>query len=331
MKRSTEVSVGVVVILGALLVVFGTIWLKGIKPGREQMQLTARFAQVGQLLDGATVKLRGVPIGRVESIELEEGGTGVLVTMSIRSDVHLPDDAVVVLSPESMFGDWQAEIGERSSPYYQGYSFAEALGSGQLPGYALPDISKLTAVADQIASDLAVLADRFQQAFTEETADNVRQAIENIQEVSSQLTGLITKQQAAFDEVAASLSATSDAATQAAARLDRTFSQVESAIGEGRLTGIMGNVQVVTARADSLTMELMTASRDLRRMASGADTTLRHLGAIATRVEQGEGSLGRLLQDSSLYYTLSESSLQLQALLRDIREHPRKYINLTIF
>jgi len=330
MKRSNEVLVGVVVILAVILVVFGTIWLRGLKPGRERVEKVARFEQVGQLLEGGVVKLRGVPIGRVEKIELDPAGQGVLVTMSIRNDVRLPQDAVVVLSPESLFGDWQAEIGDHLSPDYKDYEYAPG-GSGVLPGYSLPELSRLTAVADQIARDLQGLADRFGRAFTEKTAENIRLAIENIQKVSEQLTDMVSSQQAALDTVAVNLSRTAVAAGEAAETLDRTFAEVETAIGEGRLTGIVQNVQSSSARMDSLTTELMAASRDLRRMALGADTALRRMGSVAASVEKGEGSLGLLLRDTSLYYSLTESTVQLQALLKDIREHPRKYINLTIF
>lgn len=330
MKRSNEVLVGLVVILALALVVFGTIWLRGLKPGRERIERVARFEQVGQLLEGGVVKLRGVPIGRVEKIELDPAGQGVLVTMSIRNDVRLPQDAVVVLSPESLFGDWQAEIGDKNSEAFNGFQYARTQGA-VLPGYSLPELSRITAVADQIAQDLAVLSDRFARAFTDSTAEDIRRAIANIQEVSEQLTGLVGSQQTAFDEVATNLARTSDAASQAAATLDRTFSEVEEAIADGRLSGIMTNVQRSSARVDSLTTELMSASRDLRRMALGADTAMRRVGTIAAAVERGEGSLGRLLADTSLYYSLTESTVQLQALLKDIREHPRKYINLTIF
>ncbi|NJD09649.1 MAG: MCE family protein [Gemmatimonadetes bacterium] len=331
MKRSNEVLVGLVVIVGVMVVVFGTIWLKGVKPGRERTDLVARFDRVGQLLEGGVVKLRGVPIGRVEKIALDSTGDGVLVTMSIRSDVQLPPEAVVVLSPESLFGDWQAEIGGKADPDFESYDYAQPVGAGVLPGYSLPELSRITAVADQIAHDLAILSDRFQEAFTTETAKNIRLAIENIQQVSEQLTGLVGKQQSAFDSVAADLTRTSQAAGQAAETLDRAFTEVEAAIGGGKLTGIVDNVQRSSVRVDSLTTELMAASRALRRMALGADTTLRRMGTIATSLERGEGSLGMLLRDTALYYSLAEGSVQLQALLKDIREHPRKYINLTVF
>jgi phospholipid/cholesterol/gamma-HCH transport system substrate-binding protein len=331
MKRSSEVAVGAAVVLAVLLVVFGTIWLQGINPGREQVTVVARFDQVGQLLEGSTVKLRGVPIGRVEKIELDPDGTGVFVSMSISNEVRLPGDPVVILSPESMFGDWQAEIGDRGSRPFSSYEYASSDSSGVMEGYALPDISRLTAVADEIAQDLAVLANRFQEAFTDSTAKHIRLAIENIQQVSEQLTGMVGKQQAALDTVAVNLSRTAVAAGEAAETLDRTFAEVESAIAGGRLTGIVENVRASSARVDSLSTELMAASRDLRRMALGADSTMRRVGTIAAAVERGEGSLGRLLADTSLYYSLTESTVQLQALLKDIREHPRKYINLTIF
>lgn len=328
-RRSSEVAVGAAVLLGLAVVVFGTIWLKGAKLGSEDIDVKARFREVGQLLEGSTVKTRGVPIGRVEKIELEPSGAGVVITMSIDSEVRLPSEAVVILAPESMFGDWQAEIVQRSQ--FRLYPYAEPNEPNMLPGYALPDMSRLTAVADEIAQNLATLTSRVEIAFTQETAENVAEVIRNVQEVSAQLTTLVDKQQVAIAEVAANLEQTSEAAGQAAETMRRTFAEVETAISNGRLTTIMGNVERASARTDSLTAELVAASRELRRVAGGADTTFRRIGAIAGGVERGEGSLGLLLRDSALYYRLTEGSVQLQALLKDIRENPRKYINLTVF
>jgi phospholipid/cholesterol/gamma-HCH transport system substrate-binding protein len=329
MTRRNEVLVGLVVIAGIVLIVFGTMWMQGLRLGREEVAVRARFSEVGQLLTGSSVKYRGVPIGRVESIELERGGAAVIVSMTIAGDVRLPGDPVVLLAPESMFGDWQAEIVSRGQfPYYE---YAESLSPNVLPGYALPDMSRLTAVADQIGRNIATISDRFEIAFTQETADNIREAIENIQEVSEQLTGLVGSQQLAIEEVARNLETTSEAAGQAALTMQRAFAEVEQAIAGGRLTGIMQNVERTSSRTDSLVALLVLASQDMRNVAARADTTFRQVGGIASAVERGEGTLGRLLRDTALYYTLVETNVEVQALLSDIRRNPRRYINLTIF
>ena len=328
MKRSQELIVGITVLAGILLVIVGTIFMQGMRLGSEEVEVQARFREVGQLLDGGTVKLLGVPIGRVEDIELEETGNGVIVTMSIRADVRVPQDAAVVLSPESMFGDWQAEVVDRNRFRYD---FAESPDPAILPGYALPDMSRLTAVADEIATNLATISTRVEEALTEETANNIRVAIENIQRLSEQLNDMVGSQRTALDNVARNLQSTSVAAGEAAATLQRTFAEVEAALGGGRLVAIAGNVERASASADSLTQVLTSASRDLQLAARSADSTFRAVNSIAAGVQRGEGSIGMLLQDTSLYVRLSESTLQLQALLRDMRENPRKYINLTIF
>lgn len=329
MRRSTEVLVGVVVILGVVLVVFGTLWLQGKRLGSEDLEHQARFTEVGQLLEGSTVKTRGVPIGRVRKIELEPNGAGVIITMNIRSDVRLPGDAAVVLSPESMFGDWQAEIVSAGS--YPDYQFAPAREAGVMPGYTLPDMSRLTRVADEIAQNVKSLSTSLELAFDAETAENVRRAIENIQQVSEQLNDFVGLQEQALKEVAGSLENTSNSAGAAAQSLQRALAEVEGAIGGGRLASIMGNVERTSGRADSLTVTLVSAARDLQSVAARADTSLQRFNRIAGRVEGGQGTLGMLVQDSALYFRLTESSVQLQALLRDIRENPRKYINLTVF
>ena len=329
MKRRNEILVGLTILIGIVLIVIGTIYLKGEGFGREEQIIRARVHEAGQLLEGASVKLRGVPIGRVEAIELEENSSGVLITMSIASEVRLPEDPVVLLSPESMFGDWQAQIYPRSS--FPLYAYAESPDPKILPGYSLPDISRLTAVADQIANNMAELSDRFELAFTEETAKNVREAIENIQNVSEQLNGLITRQNRNADQVAASLASTSESLGNAAETAERAFAQFEAAVGGGRLTSIVSNVQSASVQADSISRVMLIATRDLRIAAASADSTFRKVGEIADAMNRGEGTLGRLVRDTTMYFELIETNAEVQALLRDMRANPRKYINLTIF
>ena len=329
MTRRNEVLVGTTIILSVALIVWGTIWLKGAGFGREETVVKARVPDAGQLLKGGVVKLRGVPIGRVEDIALERRSTGVLVTMNIDANVPLPEDPVALLSPESMFGDWQVQIFPRSA--FPNYQYAEAQDPKVIPGYSLPDISQLTAVASEIAGNMARLSARFEEAFTQETANNVREAIENIQKVSEQLTSLIARQNANADEVANSLAATSEALGSAAATAGRAFAEFEAALGNGRLAGIVTNVERTSANADSLSRVLAKSMEDLRIAAASADTTLRAIGSVAQAVNRGEGTLGRLLRDTTAYYGVMETNAEVQALLRDIRANPRRYINLTIF
>jgi phospholipid/cholesterol/gamma-HCH transport system substrate-binding protein len=327
--RRNEIVVGAVLIAGIVLIVFGTIWMRGLKLGQEEREVRARFREVGQLLTGSSVKYRGVPIGRVESIELEEGGGAVIVTMSIDGSIPLPDDPGVLLAPESLFGDWQAEIVARAS--LRTYDITESLDGQTFPGYSLPDMSRLTAVADEIAQNLATISTRVELAFTEETALNIREAIENIQRASGELAGLVSSQQVAIEEVADNLEQTSEAAGQAALTMQRAFAEIEAAISGGKLTNIVQNVEHATSRTDSLVTILVAASRDLRSTALTADSALRQVGSIASAIDRGEGSLGLLLRDTTLYLNLVETNLEVQALLRDIRRNPRRYINLTIF
>jgi phospholipid/cholesterol/gamma-HCH transport system substrate-binding protein len=329
MKARNEIAVGAVVILAIVAVVVGTVWMQGRGFGREEMEIRARFREVGQLQGGNAVKVRGVPIGRVESISLEVSGAGVIVTMRVRADAQLPEDPVVLLAPESMFGDWQAEIFPRTS--VPQFDYAEAPDATILPGATLPDMSRLTAVADQIAQNLAVLSERFEVAFTEETADNIRRAIDNIQTVSAQLTSMVSRQQQAIDGLASDLQETSESLGEAVATINRAFLQVETAISGDKLVNIVTAAEHASVRIDSLSSELLQTSRTMQTAAMTADTLMRSVGTIANSLSRGEGTLGLMLRDTTLYWRIVETNAELQALLRDLRLNPRRYINVRIF
>ena len=307
--RRTEFIVGLVILLGIAAAFFGTVWLKGARLGQAEMEVEARFVEVGQLLEGNAVKLRGVPIGRVEDIALEPGGGGVIVTMRIQSEVPLPADPVVILSPESMFGDWQAEIHPRSR--FAQYQYAEAPDPQVLPGYSLTE--------------------RVDLAFTEETALNIRRAIENIEDVSSQLTGLVTRQSDAAENLAGSLEQTSATVNETVLAIRELVRQVEQATSQGEIGAIVENVANATEELDELSRTMLAMSGDLRSTTAAADTAFGSLNQILATVERGDGTLGRLVQDTALYSELVQTNAALQALLEDVRQNPRKYINLQIF
>lgn len=329
MKRGTELIVGSVILLGIALAFFGTLWLQGTRFGQEEVEVRARFLEIGQLYEGNPVKVRGVPIGRVERIQLEPGGGGVIVTMAIMREIPLPADPVVIISPESLFGDWQAEIFPRSR--FAQYEYAEAPDPQVLPGYSLPDISRLTAVADRIAENLATLTDRVDLAFTEETALNIRRAIENIEDVSGQLTSLVARQSGAAENLAGSLERTSATVNETVVAIRELVRQLERATSEGEIETIVQNVVAATAELDTLGTALVGVSGDLRSTTARADTVFTSLNDILSTIDAGEGTLGRLVQDTSLYAELVETNAAMQRLLEDVRRNPRRYFNFEVF
>jgi ABC-type transporter Mla subunit MlaD len=265
----------------------------------------------------------------VAEIDLEPGGNGVVVVMRIKSDVILPEDPIVLLSPESFFGAWQAEIHPRNR--FPNYAYSESPDPQVLPGFTLPDMSRLTAVADEIAQSMAVLTNRVEIAFTEETALNVRRAIDNIQQVSEQLAGLMGSQKRVIDDVSANLEETTGALGAAAEMIKRTFAQVEASISDGELEQIVNNVTRASLQLDSLSSALLTASVEFREVVARADGALGFVETIGDQVRRGEWNLGLLLQDTTLYSDLILTNALMQELLKDIKENPRKYIKLSIF
>ena len=328
MDRKRDVLVGAVVTLGIIVGVVGTIWLKG-GWGRDGQTLMAAATGVGQLMEGAPVKFRGVNVGRVESIRVSGDGEAVLLGLTIQPDLAVPDNAAVLIAPESMFGDWQAEIVSRSD--FPRYAFLDLGAEDVLPGAALPDLSRLTAAADEIAQNVNTISERVQIAFTEETAMNLRLAIGNIERVSNGLSEILTQQASRFDELAEGVG---ESATElgAAARAARTsFERIDRVLAEAQIDSMVIDARVSAQNLRSASGTLGTALVELQSAAHKADSTFQRVDRIAARVEAGDGSFGRLVNDPAFALQAEEALAELRALLADIQENPSRYVRLSIF
>ena len=104
MRRCKELLVGSVVLLGLAVAVFGTLWLQGRRFGSVETEVHALIRDVGQLSNGNAVTFRGVTIGRVGDITVEEGGAAARIQLLLDGDWILDEDAIVVIAPSQCSG-----------------------------------------------------------------------------------------------------------------------------------------------------------------------------------------------------------------------------------
>ncbi len=327
--RRNEVWVGSVILLSVVVTVAGSFWLRGYRLMRGTTTVEALFTGVGQLMDGASVKLRGVTIGRVDGIAVEPDGTAVRVGLAVNADVRLPADAAVLIAPESMFGDWNAEIVSRSA--YPRMDFFDPPDPAVLPGFSIPDLSRLTATADRIAENLATITDRVEVAFNQETAENLKLVIENVGRVSEQVATLADAQIGAVEELVENVRVSTGEVGEAAALATRTLGEVERLLSGGAVDSIVSDTRVTAAEFRVLATDLRETTAGLETTLRYADSTLIRFERIGREIETGEGTLAHLLADSTMAVQTRSVLTQLGLLLEDFRENPGRYVRLSIF
>jgi len=334
-KEGRELVVGTVITVGLLVAVVGTLWLQGTNWGRPVTPVEVWVANAGQLIGGNPVVYRGVQIGRVAEIALDQTGTFVRIGLELEGEVVLPEDAKGLISAQSFFGDWQLEIVQQAMfprfDYYDvppGYTVDDVRIIG---GHALPDVSRLTAAADEISQNLARLTDRFDRAFNEETADALAQFIRNLEELSGDVTELVQQQAVTFERVGAEVERAASEFSEAAAVGRSTLQRVDDLLARGEIDTILVNLGTATRSLDELIVGFGETRTEVGLIFARADTGFQAIGRIAAGLERGEGALGRLLTDNTLALRAESAVLQFELLLQDIRANPGRYVRLSIF
>ena len=335
MKRANDFIVGLVIVVGIAIVVGATLWAKQSEIGDRRERVTARFRDVGNVRVGAAVVIRGVRAGRIEAIELSPGGW-VDVRMSLDHDARLPNDPVVLLNEASLFGEWQATVTERSAvPRDEAVSrqldLARGAGDGTIPGATLPDIAQLTAVAGRIAGDVASVAERFEVAFDDVAAKELRSSIRNFAQLSGALAQTVRAQSRNLDALAVDMRSGMQSLARSAETVSSVASRVDSSTSTGEIKQIVHDVAIAAAQLKETSAELRTMSRQLARSQGGLESVLSSTDSVMRKINAGHGSLGLLVNDPSLYNNSDSLVMQMRSVLADLQSNPRKYVNLKVF
>ena len=332
MRKRPDFVVGLTVLVTVVALITSVLWLRQSDPTRRRHRVTARFTDVGNARVGNAAVIRGVRSGRIQSIELGDDGA-VLVHLSLNRDAQLPQDPVVLLNESSLFGEWQATIMERASlPRDESVQRQlETADADMIPGVTLPDIAKLTAVAGQIAGDVAAVAERVEVAFDTSAAAELRASIRNFATLSSVLAKAVKTHAGDIDTMSVELQSAVRSLNRTARQTERLAERVDSSVAKGEVRQLMNDLGAAAAELRATTTTLSGMSKDLAGTQSRLDQFLVHGDSVLAKVNSGQGTLGKLLNDSSLYVGSDSLVTALRGLVTEIRANPRKFFSLKVF
>ena len=307
MKVSNETKIGALTAIAITLLILGFNFLKGKNLIEKKATLYIAFTKVNGLNMADLIKINGLKVGGVEGMqETDANLSGIVVAFHLTRVINIPDDtyAQVVTSP---LGSSYIELIMGKSKNY--VKDGDTLKSMETKGLVQDLQDQLTPTIDNLNKTLAALEEtvkRVGNVFDEEAKQNIGKTLNELALATDQINNMLAPGKGS---IAKSVENVSD---------------------------ISGNIK---KNNDSITMiigNLTKLSRELSSAEIGAtvqslETAATQLNKILNGINEGKGSLGKLTKDEALYKNLTSTSNSLNILLQDLRLHPKRYVQVSVF
>ncbi len=314
MKISNETKIGALTVIAVVLLILGFNFLKGRSFFKSGNFLYAKYTDTKALAPSNAVYLNGYQIGSVYEIEPANNAVSeLIVTIKLKEAYDIPDNSIASINSNPL-GAPSIEITPGNSKVY--FKNEAYIRTAQESGLLGTLTNKLGPVADQITATLSSLDSllrNFNAVLDTSTKGNLQTAIGNI---SSATAAMVT--------ASASLNKLLNTQTGALAGTLgnlQTFSK-NLADNNGTLTHTLQNV-------DSVTNNL--AHADIQSVMEQLKSASGKLDSAMSQINSPDGSIGALLYDKQLYNSLNSTTVSLHTLMDDLRAHPKRYVNISIF
>jgi phospholipid/cholesterol/gamma-HCH transport system substrate-binding protein len=307
MKISNETKVGILTIVALVILIIGFNFLKGKDVFSRSKKIYAVFKELGTLEKSNEVKINGLPVGNVyDKKERDKDVSAVVVTISMTRDINIPKNSVAYISSSLVGSSYIIiERGNSTEMMGDGDTLSTRLETGILGDVKAqmnPTMARIRDVLDSLKETLSGVNGMLSmenKAYLKETLSNLSQA-------SNALNGLLDNQNGAL-----------------AKTLNNAQAMTESLKNNSAdITATIGNAKKISEKFAAL--ELQPTIDSLNYMISS-------LKATAAKLNSSDGTLGALMNDRTLYNKLNDAILSAEILIDDLRTHPKRYVNLSIF
>jgi phospholipid/cholesterol/gamma-HCH transport system substrate-binding protein len=307
MKVTNETKIGALTSIAIVLLILGFNFLKGKDLFSHSKKFYAVFKNVEGLELSNTVSIKGLNVGNVYAIKATDKNIdGILVTISMKQDVNIPKNSIATINAGLInSSNIIIKKGDAAEYLQDGDTLATLEKGGILTEFQAslnPVINTLNSTLSSLDSLIEVVGGMFNPALK----NNFTTIIANLARSSASLQVMLN---------------------------DRTSSLARSMVHLDSFTNnLANNNQRITGTLDNLektTNKLANAKID--ETLQSAQSTMNALKDAINKINSTDGTMGLLLNDKKLYLNLENTARSLNILLDDLRMHPKRYVNISVF
>ncbi|MFI3288120.1 MAG: MlaD family protein [Rikenellaceae bacterium] len=304
---SKELAIGTFVVVILVGGYFGFNFLKNRNVFGGDYYISAVFDQADGLEKGASVIIKGYKVGSIEGISLDMESQTLEVEMIIEGAYELPNNSTAKITSSSLLGGKviDIQIGTVGLPI---------LKSGDKI-FASADRDLMDSMGDEFAvlkENLGVIVDKLNETLdgvnrtlSPENTEALSATFANLESTTSSLDKIMKSESKNIEAVISNLATLSESLSNSAPELERGISNLATL-------------------SDSLKVSAPS-------LISSATSSVQELESILTKISAGEGTAGKLVTDEELYVNINAALDNLALLLEDLKENPKKYINISVF
>ena len=286
-----ESKIAIVVIIAIFLLVWGIKFLKGTSLFSREQTFYAVYTDVEGLIPSNSVLLNGYKLGTVQSINLMNDKGDVLVEFTVERSVKLPKNTVAEVASSDLLG-------------------------GKAIRIHLGDSKEYAKDGDTLQS--AIEAGMLQQLGVENMKTQLIVTLASVDTLIGNLNQMLNEQNQQH------ISNTLDNVEKITGNLSHATKDINALIATNKesVNIILANLEQVT---DSLTKIQLTET------VANANKMIDELTMVAQKLNQGEGTAGKFINDDAVYKNIEEVTANLNKLAIDLKEHPKRYVHFSVF
>lgn len=304
----TEFKIGIFGLIVLVILFFGIKFLKGSDIFQKENVYQAEFNNVGGMLVSSNVVINGLRVGYVKDIEpMNERADKFLVTFVVNSDIKIPEDSRIFLYSADLLGSkaLKLQLGSSNKTIEDGGTIASGTELGLLDNLGA-SLSPMMNNLDSILTSLNNILNAQSQNSLQNTITNLESTTSKLNNISANLDDLMSEEKSKLAKIIENAESITSNIQNNNAKLSNIIANVDNIVDSAAKANI-GTTLIETGKS------------------------IEKLNTVLGVIEKGKGNVGLLINDDELYKSLDNSAKNLNKLIEDIKENPKKYINVSVF
>ncbi len=305
MKTSRLFWIGLIFVLCGVAFVAGLLYIQDISIKKSKYTFTVMFENVQGLHVGDQVDMLGKKIGTVTKTRFMAQKIAVELAIDNSFSFSIPIDSKIEVKSEGI-------IGSKFISITPGYNRKDYILPGTIvEGLREFDLTEITPDIVPMTQDLSAFARQLKAILGKEEGDKIRLTIKNIESFTAQLDSLISaKDKNNFQTTMKNLR---DVTAELKEGINKEIDKLDQ---------MLNSFKAVTDKSD----ELSTTISELRKSSESFSSATQKLDMLLTKMENGEGTLGKLVNNDTLHENMNSLVNDVKALVQDFKDNPTKYM-----